>query len=177
MRTIAAVAAGLVVTILVATSVTLAVLQYQARTNNQQVNLRNGVTLSQDSAIVQAAAKARPAVVSIVTQRQPAIVDGSGYLARIDGGTSGGPLLNVGSQVVGIAMESPAATAGFGLNVADIQDDVQQILSSTGQVTVASIGATTSDVSPESAALNGVPEGTQLVVLYQGGPAATAGLR
>ena len=95
----------------------------------------------------------------------------------IDGGTSGGPLLNVGSQVVGIAMESPAATAGFGLNVADIQDDVQQILSSTGQVTVASIGATTSDVSPESAALNGVPEGTQLVVLYQGGPAATAGLR
>ena len=294
MRTIAAVAAGLVVTILVATSVTLAVMQYQARTNNQQVNLRNGVTLSQDSAIVQAAAKARPAVVSIVTQRQPTIVDGSGYLATsdgyivtninviagasgmtvlvpgdakphdarlvdydcqtgvavikidkvsglptlgfadptalaqgqvivavggpaagsavtpgyvsamhrvaagkdpltightiqfsdtiqtsvaIDGGTSGGPLLNVGSQVVGIAMESPAATAGFGLNVADIQDDVQQILSSTGQVTVASIGATTSDVSPESAALNGVPEGTQLVVLYQGGPAATAGLR
>src|SRR5438105_10555239 len=85
MRTIAAVAAGLVVTILVATSVTLAVLQYQARTNNQQVNLRNGVTLSQDSAIVQAAAKARPAVVSIVTQRQPTIVDGSGYLATSDG--------------------------------------------------------------------------------------------
>src|SRR5205807_8302158 len=85
MRTIAAVAAGLVVTILVATSVTLAVLQYQARTNDQQVNLRNGVTLSQDSAIVQAAAKARPAVVSIVTQRQPTIVDGSGYLATSDG--------------------------------------------------------------------------------------------
>src|SRR5437879_11849238 len=85
MRTIAAVAAGLVVTILVATSVTLAVLQYQARTNNQQVNLRNGVTLSQDSAIVQAAAKARPAVVSIVTQRQPTIVAGSGYLAASHG--------------------------------------------------------------------------------------------
>ena len=294
MRTIAAVAAGLVVTILVATSVTLAVLQYQARTNNQQVNLRNGVTLSQDSAIVQAAAKARPAVVSIVTQRQPTIVDGSGYLATsdgyivtninviagasgmtvlvpgdakphdarlvdydcqtgvavikidkvsglptlgfadptalaqgqvivavggpaaggavtpgyvsamhrvaagkdpltightiqfsdtiqtsvaIDGGTSGGPLLNVGSQVVGIAMESPAATAGFGLNVADIQDDVQQILSSTGQVTVASIGATTTDVSPETASLNGVPEGSQLVILDKGGPAGAAGLK
>src|SRR5438445_13745545 len=85
MRTIAAVAAGLVVTILVATSVTLAVLQYQARTNNQQVNLRNGVTLSQDSGIVQPAAKARPAVVSIVTQRQPTIVDGSCYLATSAG--------------------------------------------------------------------------------------------
>src|SRR5438270_5276916 len=269
MRTIAAVAAGLVVTILVATSVTLAVLQYQARTNNQQVNLRNGVTLSQDSAIVQAAAKARPAVVSIVTQRQPTIVDGSGYLATSDGyivtninviagasgmtvlvpgdakphdarlvdydcqtgvavikidkvsglptlgfadpnalvqgqvivavggpveggavtpgyvsamhrvlsardpvnlghtlqfsdaiqtnvpiddGTSGGPLLNVNSQVIGISMVSPSEPAGFGLNVADVQDDVQQIVS-TGQVVVASLGATTSDITPESAAL------------------------
>src|SRR5205807_10167872 len=32
-----------------------------------------------------AAGKARPAVVSIVTQRQPTIVDGSGYLATSDG--------------------------------------------------------------------------------------------
>src|SRR5207253_4590733 len=45
----------------------------------------------------------------------------------IDDGTSGGPLLNVGSQVVGIPMVTPAQLAGFGLNVADIQDDVQQI--------------------------------------------------
>src|SRR5438270_9644887 len=288
MRTIAAVAAGLVVTILVATSVTLAVLQYQARTNNQQVNLRNGVTLSQDSAIVQAAAKARPAVVSIVTQRQPTIVDGSGYLATsdgyivtninviagasgmtvlvpgdakphdarlvdydcqtgvavikidkvsglptlgfadptalvqgqrivavggpvegnavtpgyvsamhrvtsandpvnlgrtlqfsdtiqtnaaIDGGMSGGPLLNVGSQVIGVAMESPSSLSGFGLNVADIVDDVQQILS-TGQVMVSSLGATTADVTAENAALNGRAEGSRLAMLDKTGPVA-----
>src|SRR5438270_4207312 len=294
MRPLLAIVAGLLVTALVAAGVTLAVLRTQSRTNPQQVNLQTGVTITENSAIVAAATKARPAVVSIVTQHAPVVVRGSGYFATsdgfivtnikvvagangmtvlipsdskphdarlvdydcqtgvavikvdkvsglptlgfadptalvqgqvivavggpvdggsvtpayvsamhrvaagkdpltightiqfsdtiqtsvtIDGGTSGGPLLNVGSQVVGIAMESPAATAGFGLNVADIQDDVQQILSSTGQVTVASIGATTSDVSPESAALNGVPEGTQLVVLYQGGPAATAGLR
>jgi len=96
--------------------------------------------------------------------------------AFIDGGTSGGPLLNVGSQVVGIAMESSASRAGFGLNVADIQDDVQQILS-TGQVTVASLGATTNDVTAETAALDGVPEGSQVVTAEQGGPAAAAGLQ
>src|SRR5205823_10132954 len=82
--------------------------------------------------------------------------------AAIDGGTSGGPLLNVGSQVVGIAIESPSTVSDFGLNVADIQDDVQQILSS-GQVLVASLGATTSDVTSENAALNRLPEGSQVL--------------
>jgi putative serine protease PepD len=94
----------------------------------------------------------------------------------IDDGTSGGPLLNVGSQVVGIAMVSPSELAGFGLNVADIQDDVQQILSA-GQVVVASLGATTIDVTPESAALGGIPEGAQLTTVDKGGPAAASGLK
>jgi S1-C subfamily serine protease len=94
----------------------------------------------------------------------------------IDGGTSGGPLLNIQSQVVGIAVASPATLAGFGLNVADVQDDVQQILS-TGKVVVSSIGASTTDVTPESAALSGLPEGSQVVTLDTGGPAAVAGLR
>jgi putative serine protease PepD len=293
MRAFLAITAGLVVTALVAAGVTLAILRIQSRTNPQQVNLRPGITLTEDSAIVQAAAKARPAVVSIVTQQQPAIVRGSGYLATsdgyivtnitvisgasgmtvlipgdttphparlvdydcqtgvavikidkvsglptlafadptalvqgqvvvavggpvegsaivpgyvsamhrlasvrdplnlgrtmefsdtiqtnaaIDGGTSGGPLLNVGSQVVGVAVDSPSSAAGFGLNVADIQDDVQQILS-TGQLVVASIGAVTADVTPETSALNGLPEGTQVLAVDKGGPAAAAGLR
>jgi putative serine protease PepD len=293
MRPIVAVAAGVILTALVATGVTLAVLRLQSRTNPQEVNLRPGETLTEDSAIVQAATKARPAVVSVVTQHQPAIVRGSGYLATsdgyivtsinavadasgmtvlvpgdskshdarlvdydcqtgvavvkidqvsglptlafadpnalvqgqvivavggpvdggavtpgyvsavhrvtdardpvntgrtiafsdtiltsvaIDGGTSGGPLLNVQSQVVGIAMESPATLAGFGLNVADIQDDVQQILT-TGKVVVASLGATTSDVTPEAAILGGQPQGAQLVTVDKSGPASAAGLQ
>jgi putative serine protease PepD len=293
MRPIVAVAAGIILTALVATGVTLAVLRLQSRTNPQEVNLRPGETLTEDSAIVQAATKARPAVVSVVTQHEPAVVRGSGYLATSDGyivtsintvagasgmtvlvpgdarshdarlvdydcqtgvavvkidkvsglptlsfadpnalvqgqvivavggpidggavmpgyvsamhrvtdakdpvnagrtiafsdtiltsvaiddGTSGGPLLNVQSQVVGIAMESPATLAGFGLNVADIQDDVQQILTS-GKVSVASLGATTTDVTPEGAILNGLPQGAQLVTVDTGGPAGVAGLR
>jgi S1-C subfamily serine protease len=293
MRPILAIAAGLLVTALVAAGVTLAILRSEAPTNPQQVNLRPGITLSQDSAIVRAAAVARPAVVSVVTQQQPSLVRGSGYLATsdgyivtsinviagatsltvlipgdskthqarlvdydcetgvavvkmdkvsglptlafadptalvqgdvivavggpvdggavtpgyvsamhrvvsvrdplnaaqmlsfsdtiqtnaaIDGATAGGPLLNVQGQVIGVAMESASSGAGFGLNVADIQDDVQQMLQ-TGQVAVPSVGATTTDVTPESAALSGLPEGSQVVVLDKAGPAAAAGLQ
>jgi S1-C subfamily serine protease len=289
------VAAGLLVTALVATGVTLAVLQVQSPTNPQQVNLGSRVTITEDSAIVQAAARARPAVVSVVTQQPPTLSRGSGYLATSDGyivtnigviagaggmtvlvpgdskahearlvdydcqtgvavvkidkvsglptlafadpnalvqgqvlvavsgpfeggsvtpgyvsamhrvvsitnpssvtsvlelsdtiqtsaainaGTAGGPLLNVGGQVVGIAMQSQASTNanGFGLNVADIQDDVQQILQ-TGQVVVSSPGATSTDLSPEMASLNGLPSGSQIVTLEKGGPADSAGLQ
>ena len=287
------VTAVLLVAGLVAAGVTLAVLRTQSRTNTQQVNLQTGVSITEDSAIIAAAGKARPAVVSVVTQQQPTLVRGSGYLATsdgyivtnvnviagasgltvlvpgdtrahdarlvdydcqtgvavikidkasglptlafadpnalvqgqvivavggpvdggaitpayvsamhrlnsvkdpvnlggslqfsdtiqtsapFDGGTSGGPLLNVGSQVVGIAMESDVTRAGFALNVADVQDDVQQILQ-TGQVVVPSLGATTSDVSSEVAALGGVPQGSQIVSVDKGGPASGAGLK
>ena len=289
------VAAGLLVTALVAAGVALAVLQLQSRTNTQQVDLRSRVTIIEDSAIVNAAAKARPAVVSVVTQQQPTLSRGSGYLATTDGyivtnidviagsgamtvlvpgdasvhdarlvdydcetgvavikidkvsglptlafadptalvqgqvivavggpleggavtpgyvsamhqvvsianpssaqrdvelsdtiltssvitaGTAGGPLLNVAGNVIGIAMQSQPATVanGFGLNVADVQDDVQQILQ-TGQVIVASLGTTSTDLSPELASLAGLPVGSQIATLEKGGPAASAGLQ
>jgi putative serine protease PepD len=292
MGRIAAVAAGLLVVALVAAGVTLAVLRYQSRTNPQQIDLR-GVTISEDSAIVKAAAKAMPAVVSVVTQQPPAVGRGSGYLATSDGyiitnvdvisgassltvliqgdakphdarlvdydcqtgvavlkvdnvrglptlnfadpnvlvqgqvvvalsgpfdgsaitpahvsaihrvvttvdstgrvtqysdtiqtsatidrGTAGGPLLNVGGQVIGIAMQSLlTSSGGYGLSVADILDDVQQILSPTGQVTVSSIGAATTDLTPEVAALSGLPKGAQVVTVTKGSPAAAAGLQ
>src|SRR5438046_2458566 len=85
MRPFLAITAGLLVTAIVAAGVTLAILRIESRTNPQQVNLQPGITLTQDSAIVQAAAKARPAVVSVVTQHQPTVVRGSGYLATSDG--------------------------------------------------------------------------------------------
>ncbi len=291
MGRIAAIVAGLLVVALVSAGVSLAVLRYQSRTNPQQIDLR-GVTISEDSAIVKAAAKATPAIVSVVTQQPPTVARGSGYLATSDGyvitntdvilgasgitvlipgdakphyarlvdydcqtgvavikidgvralptlafadpnalvqgqvvvavsgpfdgssitpahvsaihrvvnyfdsagravqysdtiqtsatidrGTAGGPLLNVGGQVIGIAMQSPSSSrGGFGLNVAEISDVVQQILS-TGQVTVASIGATTTDLTPELAALDGLPQGAQIITVTSGGPAAAAGLQ
>jgi putative serine protease PepD len=294
-RPILLVAACLLVAALVAAGVTLAVLRVQSRTNQQQVNLGSNVTITEDSAVIQAAARARPAVVSVVTQQQPALSRGSGYLATSDGyivtsigviagaggmtvlvpgdskshearlvdydcqtgvavvkvdkvsglptlafadpnallqgqrivavggpfdgssvtpgyvsamhrvvsipnpsstskqlelsdtiqtsavinaGTAGGPLLNVAGQVVGVAMQSQpvASSSGFGLNVADIQDVVQQILQ-TGQVVVPSLGADTTELSSEVASLTGLPTGTQVVTVVKGGPAASAGLQ
>ena len=275
----------------VAAGVTLGVLRLQARTNPQSVDIRSGVTISEDSAIVQAATRAKPAVVSIVTAQVPEGSGGSGYLvtsdgyivtsmgvlagatsmtvlvpgdarthdarlvdydcetavavvkidqvsglptlafgdpssvvagqvivaiagpvqgeavtrgivsslhrpasmadpsapnstvqlsdtlqtdAFIDAGSAGGPVLNVGGQVIGVAMPGPSGENGYALNAADIQDDVQQILQ-TGQVTVPSLGATTVDIGT-LAALKQLPEGAQIQFVTDGGPAATAGL-
>jgi S1-C subfamily serine protease len=286
--------ASVLVTALVAAGVTLGILRLQSRTNPQQVNLRSGVTISEESAVIQVAARAKPAVVSVVTREQPTISRGSGFLVTTDGyivtavsvisgaskmtvlltgdpnlhearlvdydcqtgvavlkidqvnqlptlafadptalaqgqvvvavggpldgssvtpgyvssmhrpavvvetgtlhsveisdtvqtssvigaSTAGGPLLNVGGQVVAVAMQTQGSNApsGFGLNVADIVDDVQQILSS-GQVVVSSLGATSTDLTQQAAALTGLPEGSQLTTVDKGGPAAKAGLQ
>jgi putative serine protease PepD len=291
-RPILVVVASVVLAALVAAGVTLGILRLQARTNPQQVNLKSGVTISEESAIIQVAALATPAVVSVVTQDLPTLERGSGYLitsdgyivtaasvisgattltvlvagdatphsarlvdydcqtgvavlkidqvsglptlafadptalvegqvvvavggpleggavipgyvsalhspitvtdpvslrsveisdtiqtsAVIDPGTAGGPLLNVGGQVVGVAMQGTSGSAGFALNVADIQDDITQI-QSTGQVVVASLGATGTDLSQAAASVQGLPEGSQLVSVDASGPAAAAGLQ
>jgi S1-C subfamily serine protease len=98
--------------------------------------------------------------------------------ARVNAGTSGGPLLNVQGQVIAVAMSPQPASgiSGFGLNVADIQDVVQQILQN-GQVVVSSLGAATTELSPELAALYNLPAGSQIVTLEKDGPAAAAGLQ
>ena len=277
---------------MVAAGVTLGILRYQSRTNPQSVDIRSGVTISEDSAIVQAATRAKPAVVSIVTAQDPVPLAGSGYLvtsdgyivtsmgvlagsssmtvlvpgdsklhdarlvdydcetavavvkidqvsglptlafgdpssvvagqvivavagpvqgdavnrgivsalhrpasitdpaspdrtvqlsdtlqtdAVIDSGSAGGPVLNVGGQVIGVAMPGARGEGGYALNAADIQDDVQQILQ-TGQVMVPSLGASTVDIGALGA-LKSLPEGAQIAALTDGGPAATAGLR
>src|SRR5216683_2111092 len=247
------VVAVVVLAALVAGGVTLGVLQLQSRTNPQSVNLRSGVTILEDSAIVQAAARAKPAVVSVVTQLQPFVSGGSGYLATSDGfivsndqvsglptlafadptalvqgqvvvavagpltatavpghvsalhrpvtvtnsvaqeqtieisdtiqidafidpNTAGGPLLNVGGQVIGVSMAAQGSNGGFGLNPADIQDEVQQMISS-GQLVVSSLGGTSMVLTQQAAALAGTPEGARLVAIDKIGPAATAGLQ
>jgi len=84
-RPLLLVVAVILLAALVSGGVSLGVLQLQSRTNPQSVDLRSRVTITEDSAIVQAAAKAKPAVVSVVTQTQPSVTAGSGYLATSDG--------------------------------------------------------------------------------------------
>ena len=276
----------------IAGGVTLAILKLQSRTNPQSVDIRSGVTIYEDSAIVQAATRAKPAVISIVTARTPELAAGSGYLVTSDGyivtsigvlagatsmtvlvpgdsrlhdarlvdydcdtavavvkidqvsglptlafgdtsavvagqvfvavagpiqgnavtrgivsalhrpasmsnpsapdhtlqlsdtlqtdsfidsGTGGGPVLNIGGQVIGVAMPGSSGANGYALNAADIQDDVQQILQ-TGQVTVPSLGVSSVDVGALGA-LKELPEGAQIATVAEGGPAAAAGLQ
>ncbi len=291
-RSLAAAIGVILVAATVATGVTLTILRLQQRTNPQSVDIRSGVTVAEDSAIIQAAARAKPAVVSIVTALDPSLKAGSGYLVTSDGyivtnvdvisgssslavlltndskphdarlvdydcqtavavlkidevsglptlafadpsavttgqavvaiagplqggavsrgivsalhrpetitdpaapdrtvqlsdtiqtdasfgaGTGGGPLINIQAQVIGVAMESASSVNGYGLNTADIQDDVQQILQ-TGQVLVPSLGAQTTELDAQTASLRNLPEGSQVVSVTLGGPAANAGL-
>src|SRR5438094_725376 len=194
-RPLLAITAGLLVTILVAAGVTLAILRLESRTNPQQVNLQPGVTLTQDSAIVQAAAKGRPAVVSVVTQHQPAIVRGSGYLATSDGYIVTSINVIAGANGLTVLVPGDPATHAARLVDYDCQTGVAVIkidtvsglptlvfadgtqILSAGQLVVASVGATTADVTPESAALGGGAQGAQVVVVEKGGPAALAGLQ
>ena len=279
----------------VATGATLVVLRLQSRTNPQQIDLRNGVTISESSAVTQVAAKATPAVVSIVTQQQPDLVFGSGFFvttdgyivtnvdvvtgatmltvfypgdakrhdarlvdydcqtrvavikidqvsglptlgfgdssalvvgqvviaiggpmatsivepgvvsalhravtaddpivtgrtdgisdailttASIDRTGSGGPLLNVSGQVVGIAVAAKQGGIDFdyAIDEAMVQAEVTQILSS-GQVVIATLGVSASDIGPQVASLQDLPVGALVSSVDAGGPAASAGIK
>lgn len=292
-RTLLSIVGVVLLASVVAAGVTLGVLRLESRTNPSSVDIRSGTTITEDSAIIQAAAHARPAVVSVVTAQEPQLQAGSGYLvtsdgyivtnvsviagagsitvvisgdsklhaarlvdydcqtavavlkidqvsglptlafgdpaavvsgqpvvalggplqggsvtrgvvsalhreatipdpaapdrniqisdtiqtdAAIDTGTAGGPLVNIQAQVIGVAMSGADGAGGYGLNAADIQDDVQQILQ-TGQVTVPSIGAATTDLGPELAALRNLPEGALIDSTTVTGPAAGASLQ
>jgi putative serine protease PepD len=279
----------------VATGATYAVLKLQARTNPQSVDLGGGVTIAETSAITQVAAKAGPAVVSVVTQKSPSVVHGSGFVVTTDGyivttvdvvtgastltvflagdnspkdarlvdydcethvavikadqlsglptlafgdsnalvagqsviaiggpladsavrpgvvsglhraviaddatvpgstndisdtiqttasfgsGVSGGPLLNISGQVVGIAVAAKQNGSQFdyAIDEAMVQGEVSQAVGS-GQIVIASIGASAVDLQPQAAVLDGLPPGAQISSIDAGGPAAAAQLR
>ena len=98
--------------------------------------------------------------------------------AAIDGGSSGGPLLNAGGQVVGVSM-APGGSAGpfgFALSSNSVQTEVEQVVS-TGRLVVADLGVETTDLSAEEAALRSLPAGSLVTAITSGSPAEAAGLR
>ena len=98
--------------------------------------------------------------------------------AGIDGGTSGGPLLNVGGQVVGLTMSAvrQAQPVGFALAASDLQPEVEQIVQ-TGQLVVPSLDAQARDVGVDEAAARNVTTGARITSVDAGGPADRAGLK
>jgi putative serine protease PepD len=98
--------------------------------------------------------------------------------ATITRGSSGGPLLNVGGQVVGVSMAGTWAgePVAFALPSNAVQPGVQQVIQS-GRLQMAGLGVQVNDLSTEDAALRSLPVGSLVVTVDRGGPADQAGIR
>ena len=97
--------------------------------------------------------------------------------ARLSPRSSGGPLLNVAGQVVGVNVSATSAGSpvAFALGAVDIQTEVEQIVRD-GTLVVPSIGASVEAVGPGDAALRTLPEGGLVKSVTKGGPADLAGI-
>ena len=94
-------------------------------------------------------------------------------------GSSGGPLLDLGGNVVGITVGilSPSGT-NVGLNLAIPVSIVKEVLPRllTGSVDHGWIGVVTAPLSPGGAAARELPAGLIVIAITENGPAAQAGL-
>lgn len=97
--------------------------------------------------------------------------------AATAGGDTGGPLLNVAGQVVGMTLAGfSGQTTALAVSSNDIQAEVQQIVQS-GQLVVPSLGLTVTDLSPEDAAIRSIVAGALITAIDPGSPAEAAGLK
>jgi len=113
----------------------------------------------------------------------PTIVDALQTSAAINGGNSGGALVNLGGQVIGIptaAAQNPSSgnqAAGIGFAIpSDTVTTIAGQLISTGKVSNsgrASLGIT----GKNAVSADGQPAGVTVASVTSGGPAANAGIR
>ena len=134
----------------------------------------NSLTAGVVSALHHSVTVADP--VSLISTRQ--LADTIETDAAIDAGNSGGPLLNVAGQVVGINVAATAdgAPLSFAINAADVQAEVEQIIRD-GQLVLPDLGVQSQGLAPQEAALRGLPAGSLVTGVATGGPAAQAGIQ
>jgi S1-C subfamily serine protease len=96
--------------------------------------------------------------------------------ARLNSQNAGGPLLNVGGQVVGVPLASRGGTSGTALAASDLQPEVEQVVQG-GRLAVPALGIQWTDVDLRAAALEGLPQGALVTGVSGGGPADGAGLQ
>lgn len=115
-------------------------------------------------------------------------VSGGGYMtgliqtdASINGGNSGGPLLNAKGQVIGIntVKVQSAEGLGFSIPINNVKPVIKQVIE-TGTYRELSLGVLSMDMKMANQTFGkdfGTKDGIFLFKVYEGGPAATAGLQ
>lgn len=98
--------------------------------------------------------------------------------AVIDARNSGGPLLNVAGQAVGVLVGTTlkGRPFGFAISAADVRAQAEQIVRD-GELVVPDLGMTALDQSAQDAALHGGPVGSLVTTIARGGAADLAGVR
>jgi S1-C subfamily serine protease len=96
----------------------------------------------------------------------------------IDTRSSGGPLLNVAGQVIGVnvAADAGGQRVGFAISAADVRIEIEQIIRD-GMLVVPDLGLGTIQVTSADAALRGVPVGNLVTQVLAQGPAEVAGVK
>jgi serine protease Do len=96
----------------------------------------------------------------------------------IDARSSGGPLLNVAGQVIGVAVAADAdgQPVAFAISSADVRNEIEQIIRD-GSLVLPDLGVQTIQVTAADAALRGVPVGSLVSDLVAKGPADAAGVK
>ncbi len=107
--------------------------------------------------------------------------------AAINGGNSGGPLLDMNGYVIGINSAKATATGvegmGYAIPISDVSDIVEQLMNSKTRTEEVSedlsayIGITGEAVSDEMSMLYGIPEGVYITEVTENSPAEEAGLK
>jgi putative serine protease PepD len=98
--------------------------------------------------------------------------------AAVDPVSSGGPLLNVAGQVVGVSVAADASNGpvAFAISAADIRAEVEQIVRD-GRLVLPSLGIASHDMTSQDAALQGMVIGANVTSVSAGGPAEAAGVK
>ncbi|MBI5638592.1 MAG: trypsin-like peptidase domain-containing protein [Nitrospinae bacterium] len=122
-------------------------------------------------------------VVSAVKREDLGIIEMEDFIqtdAAISPGNSGGPLININGEAVGIntAIQSDAAGIGFAVPV-NIAIDIMAPLAAGERIRRGTLGITAQDLTPEAARHLRIEggEGALVTGVYRGGPAQTAGIQ
>ena len=96
----------------------------------------------------------------------------------IDARSSGGPLLNVAGQVIGVSVAADAdgQPVAFAISTADVRSEIEQIIRD-GALVVPDLGVQTIQVTTADAALRSTPVGSLVSGLVAKGPAELAGVK